>query len=51
MEEKRWAARGCRVSYCQCPVSWKQLIRQEMPTPEDDSSEEDIWDQYVGARV
>ena len=33
------------------PVSWKQLIFQEMPTPEHDSSEDDAWDQYVGARV
>lgn len=33
------------------PVSWKQLISQEMPTPDHDASEGDPWDQYVGARV
>ncbi|MCI5211994.1 MAG: PilZ domain-containing protein [Candidatus Electrothrix sp. ATG2] len=33
------------------PVSWKQLIHQEVPMQNDGSSEEDIWGQYVGARV
>ncbi|CAK8725416.1 PilZ domain [Candidatus Electrothrix aarhusensis] len=32
------------------PGSWKQFIFQEMPEHTHDSSEEDVWDQYVGAR-
>ncbi|WP_339133961.1 MAG: PilZ domain-containing protein [Candidatus Electrothrix sp. GW3-4] len=33
------------------PVSWKQFIRQEMPSCDHDTSEDDVWGQYVGARV
>lgn len=32
------------------PGSWKQFISQEMPEHDNDASEEDIWDQYVGGR-
>jgi hypothetical protein len=32
------------------PSSWKQFISQEMPEHDHDASEEDVWDQYVGAR-
>ncbi|XOF32194.1 MAG: PilZ domain-containing protein [Candidatus Electrothrix sp. YB6] len=37
------------------PASWKALIRQELPMEEQDNQEEnqeeEIWDQYVSARV
>lgn len=32
------------------PASWKQLIRQEIPTFEMETHEEDVWGMYAGAQ-
>jgi hypothetical protein len=48
-KDGRLVAVGFHVA--SAPVSWKQLISEQLPVQKQDDADDGAWDQYVGARV